>query len=39
MATLGHLTTLIGVVFFFIMLADSHYENKIATFSTLGIPR
>jgi len=39
MATVGHFTTLIGIIFFFFMLADSHYENKIATHSILGIPR
>lgn len=39
MATVGHFTTLIGIIFFFIMLADSHYENKVTTFTTLGIPR
>jgi len=39
MATVGHFTTLVGIIFFFLMLADSHYENKIATHSVLGIPR
>lgn len=39
MATVGHITTLVGIIFFFLMLADSHYENKVATHSTLGIPR
>jgi heme/copper-type cytochrome/quinol oxidase subunit 1 len=39
MATVGHITTLVGIIFFFLMLVDSHYENKVATFSTLGIPR
>lgn len=39
MATVGHITTLVGIIFFFFMLIDSHYENKIATHSTLGIPR
>jgi len=39
MATIGHMTTLVGIIFFFFMLVDSHYENKVATFSTLGIPR
>jgi heme/copper-type cytochrome/quinol oxidase subunit 1 len=39
MASVGHLTTLIGVVFFFLMLLDSHIERRIAVHSTLGIPR
>jgi hypothetical protein len=39
MATVGHITTLVGIIFFFLMLVDSHFENKTATFSTLGIPR
>jgi heme/copper-type cytochrome/quinol oxidase subunit 1 len=39
MATVGHFITLVGIIFFFLMLVDSHYENKIITFSTLGIPR
>jgi hypothetical protein len=39
MATVGHFTTLVGIIFFFLMLADSHYENKVTTLSTLGIPR
>ncbi len=39
MASVGHLTTLIGVMFFFFMILDSHLERKIAVHSTLGIPR
>lgn len=39
MSTAGHFITLIGIFFFFLMLFDSHIENKIATPSTLGIPR
>jgi heme/copper-type cytochrome/quinol oxidase subunit 1 len=39
MASVGHLTTLIGVLFFFLMLLDSHIERRIAVHSTLGIPR
>lgn len=39
MASIGHLTTLIGVIFFFLMLLDSHIERRIAIHSTLGIPR
>jgi hypothetical protein len=39
MASVGHLTTLIGVMFFFLMLLDSHIERRIAVHSTLGIPR
>jgi len=39
MASVGHLTTLIGALFFFLMLLDSHIERRIAVHSTLGIPR
>ena len=39
MASTGHLVTLMGLVFFFFMLLDSHIERKIATPSTLGMPR
>jgi len=39
MASVGHFTTLIGIVFFFIMLLDSHIERRVAVHSTLGIPR
>jgi hypothetical protein len=39
MASVGHLTTLLGALFFFLMLLDSHIERRIAVHSTLGIPR
>lgn len=39
MASVGHFTTLVGIVFFFAMLLDSHIERRVATPSTLGIPR
>jgi hypothetical protein len=39
MASVGHFTTLVGIVFFFFMLFDSHVEKRLATHSTLGIPR
>lgn len=39
MASVGHLTTLIGVMFFFFMLLDSHLERRVAVHSILGIPR
>lgn len=39
MASVGHLTTLIGVLFFFLMLLDSHVERRVAVHSVLGIPR
>lgn len=39
MATSGHFITLVGVLFFFLMLLDSHIERRIATPSNLGIPR
>ena len=39
MASVGHFTTLVGIIFFFFMLFDSHVEKRLATHSTLGIPR
>ena len=39
MASVGHLVTMIGAMFFFFMLLDSHIERRIAVYSTLGIPR
>ncbi len=39
MASVGHLVTMIGAIFFFFMLLDSHIERRIAVYSTLGIPR
>ena len=39
MSTAGHLVTLVGVMFFFFMLLDSHIERRMATPLTLGIPR
>lgn len=39
MATVGHLITLTGVIFFFFMLLDSHFERKLVVSNTLGLPR
>jgi len=39
MSTAGHFITLIGIVFFFLMILDSHIERRIATPISLGIPR
>lgn len=39
MSTAGHFITLIGISFFFLMLIDSHIERRVATPSSLGIPR
>jgi heme/copper-type cytochrome/quinol oxidase subunit 1 len=39
MSTTGHFITLIGIIFFFIMLLDSHIERRVSTSSTLGLPR
>ena len=39
MATTGHLITMMGIVFFFLMLLDSHIEKKVAIYSPLGTPR
>jgi len=39
MATVGHFITLTGVIFFFLMLLDSHIERRYTAPSTLGLPR
>ncbi|MCB1712553.1 MAG: hypothetical protein KDH96_08805 [Candidatus Riesia sp.] len=39
MASVGHFITLMGVIFFFFMFFDTHYEKKITASSTLGLPR
>jgi len=39
MSTAGHFITLIGLSFFYLMLLDSHIERKVATPTTLGLPR
>jgi heme/copper-type cytochrome/quinol oxidase subunit 1 len=39
MASVGHLITMVGVIFFFLMLIDSHYEKKATINSNLGLPR
>lgn len=39
MSTTGHLITLIGVFFFFLMLIDSHIERRLVTPITFGMPR
>lgn len=39
MATVGHLITLTGVIFFFFMLFDTAYEKKCLISTTLGLPR
>lgn len=39
MSSVGHLTTMISVVFFFLMLLDSHIERRVAVHNTLGVPR
>ena len=39
MASVGHLVTMIGIIFFFFMLLDSHIERRVAIYSTLGVPR
>ena len=39
MATSGHLITMMGIVFFFLMIIDSHIERKVAVYSPLGNPR
>ena len=39
MASTGHMITLVGIVFFFFMILDSHIEKRVAVYSTLGLPR
>jgi hypothetical protein len=39
MATSGHVITLVGIVFFFLMIIDSHIEGKAAIYKHVGIPR
>lgn len=39
MSSVGHFITLVSIIFFFCMLLDSHIERRVATYSTLGIPR
>jgi heme/copper-type cytochrome/quinol oxidase subunit 1 len=39
MASTGHMITLVGAVFFFMMILDSHIEKRVVIYSTLGLPR
>ena len=39
MATVGHLITMLGVVFFFITILDSFIERKVPVFYCYGVPR
>lgn len=39
LSSIGHLLTIISGVFFFLMLADSAIERKIAVNTNLGVPR
>ncbi len=39
MASVGHFVTLMGLIFFFLMILDSHIERRVAIPSTLGMPR
>jgi heme/copper-type cytochrome/quinol oxidase subunit 1 len=39
MASTGHMITLVGALFFFFMLLDSHIEKRVMIYSTLGLPR
>ena len=39
MSTAGHLVTMIGVIFFFLCLLDSHIEKRLSTPISLGLPR
>lgn len=39
MASTGHMITLVGTIFFFCMIIDSHLERRVVVYSTLGLPR
>ena len=39
MASTGHMITLVGAIFFFMMILDSHIEKRVVVYSTLGLPR
>jgi heme/copper-type cytochrome/quinol oxidase subunit 1 len=39
MSSIGHIITLMSIIFFFLMLFDSHVERRSATPGNLGIPR
>lgn len=39
MSTAGHIITLVGILFFCLMLLDSHIERRIAAPLSLGVPR
>lgn len=39
MASTGHMIALIGAIFFFLMILDSHIEKRVVVYSTLGLPR
>jgi heme/copper-type cytochrome/quinol oxidase subunit 1 len=39
MASTGHMIALVGAIFFFLMILDSHIERRVVVYSTLGLPR
>lgn len=39
LSSIGHLLTIISVIFFFLMLVDSAIDRKIHTLATFGVPR
>jgi heme/copper-type cytochrome/quinol oxidase subunit 1 len=39
MSSVGHIITLLSIIFFFLMVWDSHHENRVYTPSILGVPR
>lgn len=39
MSSVGHIITLMAIIFFFLMITDSNYERRVFTPSILGIPR
>ena len=39
MASTGHMIALVGAIFFFLMILDSHIEKRVVVYSTLGLPR
>ncbi len=39
MSSIGHIITLMGIIFFFFMFSESIYERRAFILSILGIPR
>lgn len=39
MSSIGHIITLMAIIFFFLMISDSSYERRVFTPGILGVPR